>query len=148
MTNQKLRVPACPRRAGGHAWRSARERSTRDCGAEVCEACGLLRMTSYRTGRIVGYEEGGSSIPTAPRQVRHEDRAPSSSDANELPSVALTMRFLALCSQYGSEQLAISVVAAGCSAGVSGLPQGNDWTAWNADQMRAAVEHLQHKLGR
>ncbi len=69
-------------------------------------------------------------------------------DANELPSVALTTRFLVLCQQYGSEQLAVRIVAAGRSTGVPGLPQSNDWTAWNADQMRAAVEHLQHKLGR
>ena len=47
-------------------------------------------MTSYRTGWIVGYEEGRPSIRTAPRRERHEDRAPFSSDANELPSVALT----------------------------------------------------------
>ena len=96
----------------------------------------------------MGYEEGGPSIRTTPRQEPHEDRAPFSSDANELPSVGLTTRFLALCRQYGSEQLAVSIVAAGRSAGVSGLPQRNDWTAWNADEMRAAVEHLQHKLGR
>lgn len=82
------------------------------------------------------------TTPGAPR-----GRAPFSSDANELPSVALTTRFLFLCRQYGSEQLAISIIAAGRSAGVSGLPQGNDWTAWNAGQVRAAVEHLQHKLG-
>ena len=147
MTHQKLRVPACPRRASGHAWRLARERSTRDCEAEVCQACGLVRMTSYRTGRIVGFEGGGDSVRTAPRQQRHEDRLPFSSGVNELPSVALTTRFLALCRQYGSEQLAVSIVAAGRSAGVSGLPQGNDWTAWNADEMRSAVEHLQRKLG-
>ena len=70
-----------------------------------------------------------------------------SSDANELPSVALTTRFLALCRQYGSEQLAVSAIAAARSAGAPGLPPGNDWTAWNAVQMRAAVEHLEHKLG-
>ena len=62
-----------------------------------------------------------------------------SADANEeRPSVALTARFLALCQQYGSEQLAVSIVAAGRSAGVPGLPQSNDWTAWNAGEMRAA----------
>ena len=39
-----------------------------------------------------------------------------SADANdERPSVALTARFLALCQQYGSEQLAVSIVAAGRS---------------------------------
>ena len=31
-------------------------------------------------------------------------------------------------------------------AGVPGLPD-DDWTAWNADEMRAAVEHLQRKRG-
>ena len=118
MTHRKLRVPACRRRASGHAWQSARERSTRDCGAEVCQACGLVRTMSYRTGRIVGYEEDGDSIRNAPRLERHEDGAPFSSDANELPSVALTARFLALCRQYGSEQLAVSVVAAGRSTEV------------------------------
>jgi len=33
-------------------------------------------------------------------------------DPNELPSVALTTKFLALCQQYGSERLAVRVVAA------------------------------------
>jgi len=60
-----------------------------------------------------------------------------------LPSVALTTKFLELCQQYGSEQLAASIVTVGRSTGVPGLPQGNDWTAWNADEMRAAAEHLQ-----
>ena len=71
-----------------------------------------------------------------------------SADANEeRPSVALTVRFLALCQQYGSEQLAVSIVAAGRSAGAPRLPQSNDWTAWNAGEMRAAIEHLQRKRG-
>ena len=66
---------------------------------------------------------------------------------NELPSVALTTKFLALCEQYGSERLAVKIVIAGRSAGVAGLPEHDDWTAWNADEMRAAVEHLQRKRG-
>ena len=70
------------------------------------------------------------------------------SGVNELPSVALTTKFLELCQQCGSEQLAVRIVAAGRSTGVPGLPQSKDWTAWNADEMRAAVEHLQHKLSR
>ena len=69
------------------------------------------------------------------------------SGVNELPSVALTTKFLALCRQYGSERLAVSIVAAFRSTGVSGLPESNDWTAWNADEMRSAVEYLQHKRG-
>ena len=47
----KFVVPMCPRRENGHLWRFDRERSTGDCQADVCQACGLVRMTSYRTGR-------------------------------------------------------------------------------------------------
>ena len=55
--------------AGGGRWRvygtrvvaartgtcggSIRERSTTDCQADVCRACGLVRHTSYRTGQVV-----------------------------------------------------------------------------------------------
>ena len=66
---------------------------------------------------------------------------------NELPSVALTQRFLLMCEAYGSQRLVVRTVAAGRSAGVSGLPAGDDWTAWDDDQMRAAVDYLQHKCG-
>ena len=149
MIHQKLRVSACTRRASGHAWRPARERSTRECEADACQGCVLVRLTSYRTGRIVRYDGADDSL--RPRHERREDELPGReqfpSDANELPSVALTTRFLVLCRQYGSEQLAVSIVAAGRSTGVPGLPQSNDWTAWNASEMRAAVEHLQRKLG-
>ena len=62
---------------------------------------------------------------------------------NALPSVALTERFLTLCQEHGSEQLAVSMVAAGRTTGVSGLPESDDWTAWDADEMRAAVEYLE-----
>ena len=54
---------------------------------------------------------------------------------------------MALCEQYGAERLAVRIVAADRSAGVAGLPEDDDWTAWNADEMRAAVEHLQRKRG-
>ena len=109
-------------------------------------------MTSYRTGQVVGYGRSGDRIRTEPHPQRREDELPSSDQVdpgvNELPSVPLTTKFLELCKQYGSEQLAVRIVAAGRSTGVPGLPRSNDWTAWNADEMRAAVEHLQHKLGR
>ena len=97
----------------------------------------------------MGCEKAGERIRTAARSEHHKEvaaREQLSSDLNELPSVALTTRFLALCQQYGSEQLAVSIVASGRSTGVPGLPPKNDWTAWNAEQMRAAVEHLQRKL--
>ena len=66
---------------------------------------------------------------------------------NELPSVALTMRFLALCQVYGSERLAVRVVASGRNAGVAGLPATDEWTEWDADEMRAAVNYLERKRG-
>ena len=71
--------------------------------------------------------------------------APGGSDLkmNALPSVALTQRFLALCQEQGSQRLAVRMVAVGRSTGVSGLPKSDDWTAWDAEDMRAAVEYLE-----
>ena len=60
MPEQKLVVPACPWRGNGHWWRFDRERSTGDCQADVCHACGLVRLTSYRTGQVVRYEGEGA----------------------------------------------------------------------------------------
>ena len=60
-----------------------------------------------------------------------------------LPSVGMTMRFLALCDQYGSQRNAVATIAEGRRAGVPGLPAGNDWCAWNAGQLKAAVTYLQ-----
>ena len=39
----------------------------------------------------------------------------------------------------------MKIVVAARSAGVSGLSDNDDWTAWNADEMCAAVELLQRK---
>ena len=72
---------------------------------------------------------------------------PPALGVNELPSVALTTKLLTLCQQYGAERLAVRIVIAGRSAGVPGLPDNDDWTAWNADEMRAAVGYLQRKRG-
>ncbi len=66
---------------------------------------------------------------------------------NELPSVALTRRFLVLCEQYGSERLAVQVVAVGRSTGVEGLAAGDDWHTWDAGEMQAAVDYLRRKRG-
>ena len=66
---------------------------------------------------------------------------------NELPAVALTTKFLALCQEYGAERLAVHVIAVGRSTGVPGLLQTSNWTASDADQMRAAVDHLERKRG-
>ena len=66
---------------------------------------------------------------------------------NELPSVALAQRFLARCQDYGSERLAVRVVASGRNAGAARLPATDDWTEWDADEMRAAVNYLERKRG-
>lgn len=97
------------------------------------------------------YERADRNFRTARPARRREGELPGSEQlsrgVNELPSVALTTTFLELCQQHGSEQLAVSIVGAGRSTGLPGLPQSDDWTAWNADEMRAAVEHLRRKLG-
>ena len=72
----------------------------------------------------------------------------TSSMPNELPSVAITARFLDLCKHYGAERLAVRIVAAGRTAGVAGLPQHDEWADWNAGEMRAAVEYLERQCGR
>ncbi len=130
-------------------WRLARDRSTPDCQADACDACALVRMTSYRTGQVVRYQEADNPAARAPGTLRQDHEPPSgehqASGVHELPSVAMTTKFLALCQEYGAERLAVSVVAAGRSAGAPGLPQSDDWTAWDADQMRAAVDYLERK---
>lgn len=67
---------------------------------------------------------------------------------NDLPSVAMTARFLALCDHYGAQRLAIRIVATGRAAGVERLPQHDEWPQWNAGEMRAAVEYLERQCGR
>ena len=64
---------------------------------------------------------------------------------NESPSPVLTRRFLALCEQHGSQRLPVQVVAVGRSTGVEGLPASDDWTTWDTDEMRVAVDYLQRK---
>ena len=64
---------------------------------------------------------------------------------NELPSVALMVRFLAGCKDYGSEHLAVRIVVSGRNAGTPGLPESDDWMQWDADQMRAVVDYLERK---
>ena len=60
-----------------------------------------------------------------------------------LPSVEVTNSFLRLCDRYGSHEASVEAVARGRWAGVPGLPEHDDWPAWNAAEMRAAVEYLQ-----
>ena len=39
---------------------STEDRSTGDCQADVCQGCGLIRRTSYRTGQVVRYVGSGA----------------------------------------------------------------------------------------
>ena len=84
---------------------------------------------------------GGSRRPASP--FVQPDLGLPHLCVDELPSVALTQRFLALCEHHGSQHLAVKLVAVGRSTGVPGLPQSEDWTTWDARQMRAAVEYLE-----
>ena len=43
-------VPPCLFRRAGHRWLFNTERSTASCQADVCEACGMLRIMSFRQG--------------------------------------------------------------------------------------------------
>lgn len=65
-----------------------------------------------------------------------------------LPSVGMTIRFLALCERHGSKRAAVDIVSEGRRAGVPGLPATDNWTAWNASEMTAAVKYLQSQRPR
>ena len=78
----------------------------------------------------------------------HGNAANAPPETGDLPSTAMTARFLELCEAYGAEHLAVRIVRAGHTAGVPGLPATADSPEWNAKEMRAAVEYLQRKRGR
>ena len=66
----------------------------------------------------------------------------------ELPTAVLAERFLSLCEDYGSQRLVVDMIAAARSTGVRPqLPESDDWTTWDADHMRAAIDYLQQKRG-
>ncbi len=60
MPEQKLVVPACPRAVARSSVAVRPGALARDCQAEVCRTCGLVRLTSYRTGQVVRYEGSGA----------------------------------------------------------------------------------------
>ena len=109
MTHQNLQAPPCPRPASGHGWSLAPERSTREYEADVCQACGLVRMTSYRTGQVARYERTDSSFR---QHGAAETRAQADwavngaqSGVNELPSVASPRRSWRCGSSTGPSSL-------------------------------------------
>ena len=53
------------------------------------------------------------------------------------------MRFLALCDPYGSEEAAVAAIAGGRRSLAGVTRPADDRPAWNAAEMRAAVEYLQ-----
>ena len=90
----------------------------------------------------------GGRVPTRLAGTTCTDDGSGSSLVNQLPSVALTRRFLSQCERHGSQRLAVRLLAVGRNAGIPGLPANDDWTAWDADQMRAAVEYLEQMHAR
>ena len=64
--------------------------------------------------------------------MKVEDRDVDIEPDDTLPSVETTMRFAA-----------VAAIAGGRRTGGPGLPVRDDWPAWNAVEMRAAVEYLQ-----
>ena len=100
------------------------------CCASACRALSASGGAVRRAGRE---REDAQATPAAGRE-----RAAVGRPDHEV---------LAPCQEYGAERLAVRIVAADRNTGVAGLPEDDDWTAWNADEMRAAVEHLQRKRG-
>lgn len=95
--------------------------------------CGFVTPSAHQRYTIRPHSKRGTRAALAGSDLH----------MNALPSVALTQRFLALCQQQGSQRLAVGMVAVGRSTGVSGLPESDDWTEWDAEEMRAAVEYLE-----
>jgi len=122
------------RNRGVHRNGGSRQRARDDAERQTCAP------NTGRDGDVDGHA------------CEHQDRTPPLHTdppmTNELPSVAMTARFLALCDHYGAERLAIRIVAAGRNAGVDRLPQHDNWPDWNSREMRAAVEYLERQCGR
>ena len=53
-----------------------------------------------------------------------------------------TMAFLQLCDAIGSQRAALDLIDAGRQTGATGLPKHDDWPAWTAAGMNAAVRYL------
>ena len=121
------------------------------CTGTTCTSSSVSMRSGGRARSSGAAAQAGGPTSKSSGAPACAGRAPCSRSAvtgqgslmNELPSVGLTQRFLALCEHHGSQRLAVRLVAVGRSTGVSGLPPGDDWTAWNAEEMRAAVEYLE-----
>ena len=108
-------LPVAGQRARVAARQGALDTGVRDARLPGVRS-GADDVVSSRTGR--GLRESGRRQPHRITSRGNEDepvaREQLSTDANdEVPSVALTTKFLSLCQQYGSEQLAVSIVYRG-----------------------------------
>ena len=90
-----------------------------------------------------GRRGAATAFSLAPAGTTCTDAGLGVSLVDELPSVALTRRFCPECEHHGSQRLAVRFVAIGRAAGMPGLPANDDWTAWDADQMRTVVDYLE-----
>ena len=52
------------------------------------------------------------------------------------------MAFLKLCDAIGSQREALHMIYVGRKYGAKGLPSHDDWPAWTAPSMNAAVDFL------
>lgn len=86
-------------------------------------------------------------MPAArPVTRRNEARGREHQEMNELPSVVDMQRYLLMCKRHGSESLALRLIAIGRKNGIGGLPENDDWRAWDAEQVRKAVDFLEQML--
>ena len=78
MPEQKLVVPACPRRENGHLWRFDRERSTTDCpgGRVPGLRAGAADVVSDGAGGALCGFGGGDGVSTVSRGPRRSRGAP------------------------------------------------------------------------
>ena len=53
------------------------------------------------------------------------------------------MPFLAPVERYGSEESTVPLSSGAGARAWRGLPRRDEWPAWNAADMRAAVDHLE-----
>ena len=103
-------------------------------------ACSFFQSPPSCASELRGPRCPPSSFLHRPRKGAADNRLHERSVVNELPSVALTRRFLAESEHHGSQRLAVRLFGRDRNTGIPGLPASNDWTVWDAVQMRAAVD--------
>ena len=106
---------------GERAGAYPRDRLGRRCDRRFAVGRGRRSALAGPRGRVgLGWEPHSSPARSPPISGLR------CSCVSELPSVALTQRFLALCEHHGSQHLVVKLVAVGRGTGVPGLPESDD----------------------